>query len=185
MYFLPRSNTFIARIIMVKPLHLYALTIMIVACIISAWFFGFYAPLTNMIEQQRHQIEQARDQSSRMSSLGQLHNTLVSSTQQATSAFDSYRSDNDVHGGMLSLMNQADLLALTINGFSADSSEDKGWYTRQGLTLDMSGSYAKLINFLHTCVESDYLLQVKRSELTHIADGIFHLKAHIDLIALK
>lgn len=174
---------------MVKPSHLYAITLSTVILVVTAWFFGVYAPLNSIVEQQQQQIGQYRDQFSRMSAMNVLRHTLAQSVEQATLAFDSYRSEvdysNDVHNGMLYLMAQADQLAITVDAFFADVYEDKDWYAKQGLTLDMSGSYEKLVNFLHLCADSDYLFQIKSSTFTPISHGIFHLKASIDLIMVK
>lgn len=189
MYFLPKSNKFLAWVVMIKPLHLHVITLSAVALMISVWFFGVYAPLNKMVKQQRHQIVQSRDQYARMSAMNAQHGELVQSIGQATLAFDSYRSgtdySNDLHNGMLYLMAQTDQLAITVNAFLANTYEDKDWYAKQELTLDMSGSYQKLINFLHLCTDSDYLFQVKNSSMTRISDGVFNLKITMDLVVIK
>lgn len=174
---------------MVKPLHLYAISFLAMVMVITAWFFGVYAPMGKMIEQHHHQIWQYRDQNSGMSAINASHATLVQSVKLASSAFDSYRSQgdysNELHNGLLNLMAQADQLAITVNSFMVDTLEDKDWYTRQGVTLDLSGTYKKMVKFLLLCTDSDYLYQVKSSTLTRVSSQIFQLKAGLDVMLVK
>jgi len=189
MYFLPQSNRFIAWIVTVKPLYLYLLSLSTAIVAVALWFFLAYAPLVALVEQQHRQLKQSQDQSAKMNALEKSYQELLIAVQQKQVTLDQYRNadknSRDLQAGMLSLMHMAHQASIKVAGFSADNYEDKDWYAKQGLHLDMNASYAKILNFFQSCVQSKHMVSIKTLAMTRVSPDQFSIKINADFMTVK
>jgi len=188
MYFLPRSSKFNAWVVTVKPLHLYLLTAIILSATVGVWLFGVYFRLNAMIVQQQVQIKQHQEQALNVTQIRNSHELLASSVQEMHKTISEYSVHNEtqeLQASMIFLINQATNSGLAMLSCSCDRSVDKEWYVENGVSVDVSGSYEQLLNFLNACYDSEHLIGVKQLTMNRSSQDAFSLKAHLNLMVIK
>ena len=176
MYFLPRSNKFLAWAVTINVRYLYALSCAVMVTVVSLWFLLMYKPLIYSIEQLQRQHTQQQTQIVSLASEKKSYEQLVTSVDHKQTQLAQYQGREDAASAsqatVLWLMQQAHRTSLTVTGVSLGHQEERGWYNAQQVHLELQGAYGAILSFLTECAQSHHLNNIVSVVMSRLGDTL-------------
>lgn len=190
MYFLPRNNAFYSRIVYMKPVHRYAATGAAIIVLIGVWFFGIHGVLESRIGQTHAEIKRLHEQELMIKQstldIAQL-STSITDMQAKLKSYSNKKSIHDnFQSAMMAFINQAGMCGLAMQACTVTEQKDESWYIRNGVNIDVSGSFDQLLKFVQSLSTSGQLVAMHHATLTHTAiNNKLNLRCGLDVIVIK
>jgi len=186
---MPRHHSIYARVVHIKPLCRYAITLSALIAVGAVWFFVKYEVIDTSIFQSMAEIKTLREQVSLMQQTTKNIVQLEASTAQLQSQFkllaSKYQSPDYMQGALMNLINQAGACKLAMQQCTIDDQKDEGWYTKNTVSIDVSGTFDQLLKFTQSLATCSYLMAMHNATIAHTNNGIFNLKCGLDIVAVK
>lgn len=170
-------------------MYRYALSIAFLAVVSGLWYVGVEGLLSARVAQAQADIKRLHDQERMIQqsaidiarldkSITDLQAQFVGLSKKAVTA--------DFQSAVMMLINQAGSTGLAMQACAVVECKDENWYTRNALSLDVSGNYDQLLKFVQGLLNSNHLIAMHHATMSRLAtDNKFNLRCGIDVVVIK
>ena len=188
MYFIPRNNRFYSWAVHTKPGLRYLITLVLIGTVGSGWWF-VDTWLYDFIEQKQQELSALHKQCIQCTHAQHACCQLQTSIPVLQKTERSYVTGDSLEEALqvqtMFVLDQADKAGLALNGYNAGTEADKGWYAKNMVRFDFSGTHGQLMKFLAILVDDHNMIQCDSVRLTHAENDSLTITCQMRFMAIK
>ena len=188
MYFLPRDNKIYSFLVRRSQLYRYSLTILVVGLFICGWFFLLYLPSVTVLERYQAEVRQAKSKQSMIEQAALDHTQLSQRVSDMESFINHYATQSPAtvfQSHIFFVVQQAAELGLTLSGASLEASHENEWYTKNGVSFELTGTIPQLIAWFDRIKNSKNMIRWNKLLLRKSDGNDFFCSCRLTFFAPK
>ena len=189
MYFLPKNNWAYSKLVVMRPVQRWLLTMLCIMGVAYGWFFGIYIPLASMIDrgalanqtldQEHVLVQQSHSTIEQLESTGKiLANHLKQYKQKESTPAEALQNN------MALIFGSAQRHGLVIKNYTVEKESAQTLFMNHHIYIELTGSLGSIVAMLNALHEQRVIMEYEHIELRRTTQNIFSLSLRSALSVL-